>query len=77
MLEAILTLLHGAVLLTFGIALSVAFAGIRFSKQNFLVFLGLFLGTKSTMIVSEKTVKRLVIIMLILSGAALIAGQLR
>lgn len=45
MLEAILTLLHGAVLLTFGIALSVAFAGIRFSKQNFLVFLGLFLGS--------------------------------
>ena len=39
--------------------------------------LGLFLGAKSAALVSEKTVKRLVIIMLILSGVSLIVGQLR
>lgn len=39
--------------------------------------LGLFLGAKSAGIVSEKTAKRLVMILLILSGGSLIAGQLR
>lgn len=38
--------------------------------------LGLFLGAKSAAIISEKMVKRLVIIMLILSGLSLIMGQL-
>ena len=39
--------------------------------------LGLFLGAKSAGVVSEKTAKRLVMILLILSGVSLIAGQLR
>lgn len=38
--------------------------------------LGLFLGVKSSRWVSEKAVRRLVIVMLILSGLSLIAGQL-
>ena len=38
--------------------------------------LGLILGAKSAAIISEKMVKRLVIIMLILSGLSLIMGQL-
>ena len=37
-----LVLLYGAVLLIFGISLTAAFAGIRFSKRNCLVFFGLF-----------------------------------
>lgn len=43
MFTNILTFLHGAIILCFGITLSVAFAGIRFTKQNILTFLGLFL----------------------------------
>lgn len=43
MLPDILMLLHGAVLLSFGITLSAAFAGIRFTRQNALIFLGMFL----------------------------------
>ena len=39
--------------------------------------LGLFLGVKSADLVSEKAVKRLVIVMLILSGVSLIIAQLR
>lgn len=39
--------------------------------------LGLLLGAKSVALVSEKAVKRLVIVMLILSGLSLIIGQLR
>lgn len=42
-----------------------------------VALLGLFLGTKSAELVSEKTVKRLVIVMLILSGLSLIMTQLR
>jgi len=38
---------------------------------------GLFLGGRSAGYVSEKTVKRLVIVMLILSGMSLVIGQLR
>jgi len=38
--------------------------------------LGLFLGTKSSAIVNEKAVRRLVIVMLIVSGISLVAGQL-
>ena len=38
--------------------------------------LGLFLGAKSGVMISEKAVRKLVIIMLIVSGLALIAGQL-
>lgn len=39
--------------------------------------LGLFLGAKSGAVISEKMVKRIVIVMLILSGLSLVAGQLR
>lgn len=42
-----------------------------------VALLGLFLGAKSAELVSEKTVKRLVIVMLILSGLSLIMTQLR
>lgn len=38
--------------------------------------LGLFLGAKSSAVISEKTGKRIVVVMLILSGLSLIAGQL-
>lgn len=41
MLENILFFVHGTLLLLFGVYLSVAFAGIRFSKTNMLHFLGL------------------------------------
>lgn len=42
MLESILTFLYGTFLLIFGITLTAAFAGLRFTKRNFLIFLGLF-----------------------------------
>ena len=42
MIENVLTFLHGTFLLIFGISLSAAFAGLRFTKRNFLTFLGLF-----------------------------------
>lgn len=42
-----------------------------------VALLGLFLGAQSAELVSEKTVKRVVIIMLILSGLSLIMTQLR
>ena len=38
--------------------------------------LGLFLGAKSSAVISEKAVRRMVIVMLILSGLSLIMGQL-
>lgn len=41
-----------------------------------VALLGLFLGAKSSAMVSEKSVRRLVIVMLIGSGLSLIAGQL-
>ena len=41
MIENILFFLDGALLLIFGINLSAAFAGIRLSKRNILIFLGL------------------------------------
>ena len=43
MFHYILTLLHGAVLLGFGTVLSAAFSGIRFNRENRLVFFGMFL----------------------------------
>lgn len=45
MLEQILMFIHGAVLLSFGITLSAAFAGIRWSRRNALVFLALYVFT--------------------------------
>lgn len=45
MLDIILMLAQGAVLLAFGITLTAAFSGIRFSKRNVLVFAGLYLAT--------------------------------
>ena len=41
--QSVLILLHGAVVLLFGITLSAAFAGIRGIRKNMLVFLGLYL----------------------------------
>ena len=39
MIENILTLLHGIVLLVFGVSLTAAIAGIRFTKRNtFILF---------------------------------------
>lgn len=43
MFPRILMILHGAALLGFGITLSAAFAGIRFTRRNALIFSGLFL----------------------------------
>jgi len=64
MLENALTLLHGSFLLLFGISLTAAFSGIRPSKRNVLIFLGLFvfsgvlqLGT--TLVFSEDIVWKL------------------
>ena len=53
-------------------------AGMALQALRLLPFalLGLFLGTKSAALVPEKTVRSLVIIMLILSGVSLIMGQL-
>ena len=42
MLENYLTVFLGATLLAFGIVLTAAFSGIRFSKKNLLIFLGFF-----------------------------------
>lgn len=41
MMENLLFFVHGALLLLFGISLSAAFAGIRFTKKNTFLFLGL------------------------------------
>jgi len=43
MLISILKLINGVCLLIFGITLTAAFAGLRFSRKNVLIFLGLFL----------------------------------
>lgn len=47
MLNPYLLLAYGVVLLVFGITLTAAFAGIRLSKRNVLIFLGLFLFSGS------------------------------
>lgn len=64
MLENLLTILHGAVLLAFGISLTAAFAGIRFIKRNLLIFFGLFafsgiLQLTATLFFSEAVVWKL------------------
>lgn len=64
MIETVLTFLHGAFVLVFGITISAAFAGIRFTKQNFLIFLGFFifsggLQLTATLSVSEAAVWKL------------------
>lgn len=64
MIENILALLHGACLLLFGITLTAAFAGLRPSKKNALVFLGLFvfsgvLQLGATLTLSEAVVWKL------------------
>ncbi len=56
-------------LLNMGMALQAA-------KLLPVALLGLFLGAKSSAAISEKAVRRLVVVMLILSGLSLIAGQL-
>lgn len=43
MIETVWTLLHGAVILCFGIALTAAFAGIQNTRKNTLILLGLYL----------------------------------
>ena len=50
MLEEILMFIHGAVLLSFGITLSAAFAGIRWSKRNALIMIALYVFTGSLQI---------------------------
>lgn len=54
-------------------------AGMALQAARLLPFalLGLFLGAKSSAAISEKKVRKLVIILLIVSGISLIAGQLR
>ena len=42
MLDTVMTLLHGAVLLAFGVCLSAAFAGVRPSRRNVLAGVGIF-----------------------------------
>lgn len=64
MFPDILILLHGAILLGFGITLSAAFAGIRFTRENAFVFLGLFilsgvLQLLATFFLSEQIVWKL------------------
>lgn len=41
MLETVMMILHGACVMYFGIALSASFSGIRFTKRNVMVMLGL------------------------------------
>ena len=64
MIENILFFLDGALLLIFGINLSAAFAGIRLSKRNILIFLGLCgicgaLQLGAYFVFSESAVRRL------------------
>lgn len=61
MLESILTFLHGAIVLAFGITLSAAFAGLRFTKRNFLFFLGLFLFSGILQLIATVTVSETVV----------------
>ena len=61
MLESILTFLYGTIVLAFGIALSTAFAGLRFSKRNFLVFLGLFLFSGILQLIATVTFSEVVV----------------
>lgn len=61
MLENILMLLHGAALLAFGIALSAAFSGLRFTKRNFLIFLSLFAFSGGLQLTATLTVSEMVV----------------
>lgn len=61
MLENILIPLHGAIILTFGALLTIAFAGIQFTKKNLLFFLGFYIFSGGLQITAYLTVSEAVV----------------
>lgn len=55
MAENVLTILNGIFLLIFGIALTAAFAGLRFTKRTFLILLGFFVFSGSLQLILTLT----------------------
>lgn len=55
MFETVMTIVHGTVLLVFGFTLTAAFSGIRFTEENVLIFLSLFVFSGGLQLVAMYT----------------------
>ena len=55
MFETVMTIVHGTVLLVFGFTLAAAFSGIRFTTENVLIFLSLFIFSGGLQLVAMYT----------------------